>query len=83
MPYILYRLARTSFDIAFEGKVIASLLLEAAPGNRPKWRVRLLTPLPPSEMPSPFTAPEHTFSSYQAVRAWLGQPEVIDVLPST
>ena len=81
MRYTLYRLTRASYDIALDGKVIASLVREPAQGGRLEWRVGLFVPLSPGEMPHPFTAPEHTFSSFQAVREWLGQPEVVDVLP--
>ncbi len=43
------------------------------------WTAELLLDLPPQERPDPFTEPEHTFTSLDEARTWLGGAEVLEV----
>lgn len=74
--YKLFRLAVGSYDVVLNGVIVASLVMNEAPGQPPTWTAELLVDLPPEERPSPFTAQEHAFSSFEEARAWLGDPVV-------
>ena len=74
MPYKLIGLAPGSYDVFLDGVVVASPV--EARDDRPVWVAELLLDLPIAERPPPFKRLEHTFSSFEAARAWLGYPEI-------
>ena len=74
VPYKLIYLAPGSYDVFLDGVVVASLV--QARGDRPVWVAELLLDLPISERPPPFKRLEHTFTSLEEVRAWLGDADV-------
>jgi hypothetical protein len=79
LPYKLIRLAPGSYDVFLDGVVVASLV--QARDDRPVWVAELLLDLPIAERPVPFKRLEHTFSSFELARAWLGHPEVVEAPP--
>ena len=79
MPYKLIRLAPGSYDVFLDGVVVASLV--QARHDRPVWVAELLLDLPIAERRPPFKRLEHTFSSLELARSWLGNPEVVDAPP--
>ena len=79
MPYKLIRLAPGSYDVFLDGVVVASLV--QARHDRPVWVAELLLDLPIAKRPPPFKRLEHTFSSLELARAWVGNPEVVDAPP--
>jgi hypothetical protein len=73
MSYRLLKLAPGSYDVLLNGVIIASLVRYQSPTKRDTtWTAELLVDLAPEEMPEPFTAPEHTFSSLEEASLWLG-----------
>jgi hypothetical protein len=79
LPYKLIRLAPGSYDVFLDGVVVASLV--QARDDRPVWVAELLLDLPIAERPPPFKRLEHTFSSFELARAWLGHPDIEDAPP--
>ena len=80
MPYALHRLAAGSYDLVLDGTVIGGVVREVtAQGDAKCWRVELLENLPAAQRPSPFTAIEHEFTTFEEVTAWLGATEVADI----
>ena len=77
MAYMLSRLAPGSYDVLLDGRIIASLV-RSGPTHEATWTVELLVDLPPDERPPPFTQLEHTFSSLEQARNWLGDAEIRD-----
>jgi hypothetical protein len=75
MLYTLVQLAAGSYDIALDGKVIGAVVRG---GTRisPIWIAELLYEWPPEKRPAPFKEIEHEFTSFQALRLWLGNPPV-------
>jgi len=65
--------------VFLDGVVIASLV--QARSDRPVWVAELLLDLPISERPPPFKRLEHTFSSFELARAWLGDPAIVEAPP--
>ena len=79
MAYKLHRLADGSYDLVLDGKIIGSVVRNiSASGNAKSWRVELLEDLPPEQRPEPFMEAEHTFRTFNAAWAWLGDPDVIE-----
>jgi hypothetical protein len=79
VPYKLIRLAPGSYDVFLDGVVVASLV--KAKNDPPVWVAELLLDLPIGERPAPFKRLEHSFTSLEEIREWLGDPEVADVYP--
>ena len=77
MVYTLSRLAPGSYDVLLNGVIIASLVRSGETDNA-TWTVELLEDVHPRRRPAPFTEAEHTFSSLEEARAWLGNPEIRD-----
>jgi hypothetical protein len=77
MAYTLSRLAPGSYDVLLDGVVIASLVRSGSKDNV-TWTAELLTDVPSWKRPAPFTEPEHTFSSLEEARKWLGDAEPRD-----
>ena len=79
MAYKLHRLAAGSYDLVLDGKIIGSLVRNiSASGNAKSWRIELLENLTPEQRPQPFTKAEHTFKTFNAAWAWLGDPDVME-----
>jgi hypothetical protein len=62
------------YNVFLDGVVVASLV--QARDDRPVWVADLLLDLPIAVRPPPFKRLEHTFSSFELARAWLGHPEI-------
>jgi hypothetical protein len=77
MAYRLSRLAPGSYDVLLNGVIIASLVRSGDTDNA-TWTAELLVDLPSEERPTPFAETEHTFSSLEEAREWLGHPEIRD-----
>ncbi len=77
MTYTLSRLAPGSYDVLLDGVIVASLVRNSDTYHT-IWTVELLEDAHPISRPAPFTEPEHTFSTLEEARAWLGNPEVRD-----
>jgi hypothetical protein len=75
MAYRLSRLASGSYDVLLHGVIIASLVRNGRT-DAASWTAELLLDLPPGERPAPFTEVEHTFSSLDEARKWLGDAEI-------
>ena len=75
MAYTLSRLAPGSYDVVLNGIIIASLV-QSGPTDGAVWTAELLVELPQGERPQPFTECEHTFSSLEEARSWLGVTDV-------
>ena len=73
--YTLARLAPGSYDVILDGEVVASLV-RSGPSRDATWTAELLQDLPPRKRPAPFVDLEHSFSSLEEARAWLGGPTV-------
>jgi hypothetical protein len=71
MTYRLCKLAAGSYDVILDGVIIASLVRTTL-RDRVKWTAELLIDVPPSDMPPPFTAPEHEFATLEEACRWLG-----------
>ena len=72
MAYRLVQLARGSYDVQFDGVLVASLVQSL---TSRRWHAELLDEREP--LPAPFRKAEHTFDSFAGAVAWLGGPEVI------
>ena len=77
MTYRLSRLAAGSYDVLLNGSIVASLVRSGATSNA-TWTAELLTDLPAWKRPAPFKEPEHSFSSLEEAREWLGNAEIRD-----
>ena len=75
MAYTLSRLAPGSYDVALNGTIVASLVRSGQTDDA-IWTAELLEDLPQGERPQPFTELEHTFTSLEEARTWLGVTEV-------
>jgi hypothetical protein len=75
MTYKLSRLAPGSYDVLFNGVIIASLVRSGETDNA-TWTAELRVDIPPEERPAPFTEMEHTFGSLEEAQTWLGGPEI-------
>ena len=76
MAYTLSRLAPGSYDVVLNGTIIASLVRGGQTSDA-TWTAELLVELPQGERPQPFTELEHTFSSLEEARTWLGAAGVL------
>ena len=70
MTYRLRKLAAGSYDVILNGVIIASLVRTIL-RERVTWTAELLLDVPPSDMPPPFTAPEHDFATLEEACRWL------------
>ena len=77
MVYRLSRLAPGSYDVLLNGVIIASLVRSGETDNA-TWTAELLLDLRPEERPAPFVDMEHTFSTLEEARQWLGNAEIRD-----
>ncbi len=77
MTYTVSRLAPGSYDVLLDGVIVASLVRSGSKDNV-TWTAELLTDVPSWKRPAPFTESEHTFSSLEEARQWLGNPEIRD-----
>jgi hypothetical protein len=75
MTYSLIQLAPGAYDLFLHDKVVASVVRN---GSRQPyaWTAELLEDLPRTKRPSPFRDIEHSFSSLEALCAWLGHPTI-------
>ena len=71
MTYRLRKLAAGSYDVILNGVIVASLVRTTL-RDRVTWTAELLLDVPPSDMPPPFTAPEHDFATLEEACRWLG-----------
>ena len=60
----LSKLAAGSYDVILNGVIVASLV-RGTVSHRVTWTAELLIDVPPSDMPPPFTAPEHEFATLE------------------
>jgi hypothetical protein len=75
MTYSLIQLAPGAYDLLLDGEVVGSVVRNAV--YQPyTWTAELLKDLPRSKRPAPFIELEHTFTSLDHARAWLGNPGV-------
>lgn len=73
MTYTVQQLAAGSYDVLFDGALVASLVREVdRSGVTREWLVDLLDETSPAERPAPFTAQQHIFGSRGAALEWLG-----------
>ncbi len=77
MTYSLSRLAPGSYDVLLDGVIVASLVRSGETSNA-SWTAELLADGPSWKRPAPFTESEHTFSSLEEARKWLGDAEIRD-----
>ncbi len=77
MTYTLSRLAPGSYDVLLDGVIVASLVRSGSKDNA-TWTTELLEDAHPIFRPALFTESEHTFSSLEEARKWLGDAEVRD-----
>ena len=77
MAYTLSRLAPGSYDVLLDGVIVASLVRSGSKDNV-TWTAEILTDVLSWKRPAPFTEAEHTFSSLEEARQWLGNPEIRD-----
>ena len=73
--YSLRRLAPGSYDLELDGEVIAGVV-RSGERETTTWHAELLSDDPGTPRPAPFTDPEHTFPTLEAVLEWLGRPEL-------
>jgi len=73
MTYRLSKLAAGSYDVILDGVIIAGVVRSTI-RDHVKWTAELLIDLPRSDMPPPFTAPEHEFATLEEACRWLGVP---------
>jgi hypothetical protein len=72
MAYTLLRLALGSYDVLFDGVVVASLARSGETHNA-TWTAELLEDVHPRRRPAPFTAePERSFNSLEEAQMWRG-----------
>ncbi len=76
MAYRLVRLAPGSYDVLLNGIIIAGLVRSGSTCDA-SWTAELLLDLPPQERPAPFTGLDHSFTSLEEARAWLGGAEIL------
>ena len=76
MTYTLSRLAPGSYDVLLDGEIVASLVKSESTSRVVTWTLELLLYGPHRKMPEPFTASEHSFSTFQEVQQWLGGARV-------
>ena len=77
MAYTLLRLASGSYDVLLDGVIVASLVRDGEKDDA-TWTVELLMDVDPERRPAPFIKLEHTFSSLEEARKWLGNAEIRD-----
>src|SRR4051794_9904756 len=70
--YKLVQLAPGAYEIEFDGKIVASLVKDAAGAQR--WTAELLDP--DGRMPAPFQPSEHVFRRLSDALFWLGDPDL-------
>ena len=73
MTYRLSKLAAGSYDVILDGVIIAGVV-RSTTSHGVRWTAELLIDVPPSDMPPPFTAPEHEFATLEEACRWLGVP---------
>ena len=73
MTYRLRKLAPGSYDIILDGVIVAGLVRTDI-RNHVKWTAELLIDVSPEDMPPPFTASEHDFTTLEQACRWLGVP---------
>ncbi len=73
MTYRLTKLAAGSYDVVLDGVIIAGIVRSTL-RDRVTWLVELLIDLAPTDMPPPFTAPEHEFATLEEACRWLAVP---------
>jgi hypothetical protein len=73
--YRLIRLAPGSYDLEFEGEVVASVVRDGRHGHHAvTWYAELLDGAGPR--PAPFSESLHEFGSFDEVMRWLGHPDL-------
>ncbi len=76
MIYTLSRLAPGSYDVVLGKETVASLVKSDTSSGVVTWTLELLVYGARRRMPEPFTASEHTFSTFQEAQQWLGGARV-------
>lgn len=76
VAYSLTRLAPGSYDVLLGGEIVAGLVKTETSSKVVTWTVELLVYGPRRKMPEPFTASEHTFSTFQQAQQWLGNASI-------
>jgi hypothetical protein len=76
MTYRLIQLAPGAYDLLLNGEVMGSVVRSGDRRTDTTWTAELLEDLPWSKRPVPFKAIEHSFSTLEELREWLGSPEV-------
>ena len=75
MTYTLHRLAPGSYDLHLDGELMGGVV-QLSKHNR-TWIAELLVDAPREARPQPFTEVEHTFSSFEELKRWLGGAPVL------
>lgn len=79
MTYTLHQLAVGSYDLAYDGIIIGSVVQDVAPESASRgWRAVLLDELTPDQWPSPFRGIEPPFRSLEAAMAWLDGAAIVE-----
>jgi len=71
LTYRLSKLAAGSYDVILDGIIIAGIVRSTI-RDHVKWTAELLIDVSPADMPPPFTAPEHEFTTLEEACRWLG-----------
>jgi hypothetical protein len=77
MAYKLSRLAAGSYDVLFNGVIIASLV-QSGRTDDATWTAELLVDLAPEDRAAPFMEMEHTLGNLEDAQQWLEDAEVRD-----
>jgi hypothetical protein len=75
MTYTLHRLAPGSYDLHRDGELMGGVVRLSE--HNKTWIAELLVDAPREARPQPFTEVEHTFSSFEELKRWLGGAPVL------
>ncbi len=75
MTYTLHRLAPGSYDLHLDGQLVGGVVRLS--NHNKTWIAELLVDAPLVARPQPFTEVEHTFSSFEELKRWLGDAPVL------
>ena len=74
MTYRLRKLAAGSYDVILDGVIVAGVVRSMIL-DRVQWTAELLVDLPREQMPPPFAATEHHFTTLEEACRWFGVSE--------
>ena len=81
MTYTLHKLAPGSYDLHLDGELMGGVVRLS--DHHTTWIAELLVDAPLEARPQPFTEVEHTFSSFEELRRWLGGAPVLSSVMTT